>query len=84
MQAFFALLASVEDTNLLHRGGAEGLDHARRDASRFLAAGGVGQAGWREPAAAVHRDFVARRLSPGGCADLLALTVFLEGLASFA
>lgn len=84
VQAFFALLASVEDTNLLHRGGAGGLNHARRTASRFLAEGGVGQTGWREQAAAVHRDFVARRLSPGGCADLLVFTLFLDGLTPFA
>lgn len=24
--------------------------------------------------------FIARRLSPGGCADLLAITLFLDGL----
>ncbi len=80
VQAFFALLQAVEDTNLLHRGGMEGLAFARRQASRFLADGGVGQVGWRERAACVHRGFVARRLSPGGCADLLAATVFVDGL----
>ena len=80
VQTFFTLLQSVEDTNLLHRGGAEGLAFARQQASGFLAAGGVGQAGWRDRAACVHRGFVARRLSPGGCADLLAATVFLDGL----
>ena len=80
VQAFFALLQSVEDTNLLHRGGAEGLAFARQQASRFLADGGVGQAGWRQRAVCVHREFVARRLSPGGCADMLAATVFLDGL----
>ncbi len=82
VQAFFALLATVEDTNLLHRGGAEGLGYARRAASRFLASGGIKQASWREQAAAVHQGFVARRLSPGGCADLLACTVFLDDLGS--
>ena len=80
VQAFFALLRSVEDTNLLHRGGAEGLAFAREQASGFLAEGGVGQADWRKRAARVHRGFVARRLSPGGCADLLAATVFIDGL----
>ena len=80
VQVFFALLRSLEDTNLLHRGGSEGLAFARQRASRFLTAGGVGQAGWRDRAASVHRDFVVRRLSPGGCADLLACTVFLDGL----
>ena len=81
VQAFFALLQSVEDTNLLHRGGAEGLAFARQEAFWFLAGGGVGQAGWRQRAACVHRKFVARRLSPGGCADLLAATLFLDGLS---
>jgi L-lactate dehydrogenase complex protein LldF len=33
-----------------------------------------------ERAAAVHRAFIARRLSPGGCADLLAITLFLDAL----
>ena len=80
VQVFFALLQSVEDTNLLHRGGAEGLAFARQQASWFLAAGGVGQACWRDRAASVHQGFVARHLSPGGCADLLAATVFLDGL----
>ncbi len=78
VQAFFALLACLEDTNLLHRGGAEGLDVARRAARRFLAAGGVAQADWRDRAWRIHQDFVARGLSPGGCADLLACCVFLD------
>ena len=28
----------------------------------------------------IHRDFVAARLSPGGCADLLAATLLLDVL----
>jgi triphosphoribosyl-dephospho-CoA synthase len=28
----------------------------------------------------VHRAFIARRLSPGGCADLLAATLFMDAL----
>jgi triphosphoribosyl-dephospho-CoA synthase len=80
VQSFFALLGSMEDTNLLHRGGAAGLRFAQEEAAGFLGRGGVAQAYWRERAAAVHRAFVARRLSPGGCADLLAITLFLDAL----
>jgi triphosphoribosyl-dephospho-CoA synthase len=80
VQGFFAILASVEDTNLLHRGGAVGLRYAQEAATRFLEQGGVEQADWRERAVAAHRSFVVRRLSPGGCADLLALTLFLDAL----
>jgi triphosphoribosyl-dephospho-CoA synthase len=78
VQAFFALMARLEDTNLLHRGGAAGLRDARAAARTFLGAGGVGQPGWQAQALAVHRTFVARRLSPGGSADLLAATIFLD------
>jgi triphosphoribosyl-dephospho-CoA synthase len=80
VHAFFAILASMEDTNLLHRGGAVGLRYAQEVAAGFLELGGVGQAEWRERAAAVHRAFIARHLSPGGCADLLASTLFLDAL----
>ena len=80
VQGFFALLASMEDTNLLHRGGADGLRFAQDSAARFIDDGGVAQSGWRAQAAAVHHAFVARRLSPGGCADLLAIALFLDAL----
>ena len=80
VDCFFALLAVVDDTNLLHRGGVDGLSAARAAAAGFVAAGGTGEPGWRDCALGVHRAFVAARLSPGGCADLLATTLFLDAL----
>ena len=80
VHAFFALLASMEDTNLLHRGGLDGLALARRDAQDFMDAGSVGRPDWLDHAMAIHRRFVTRRLSPGGAADLLAVTIFLDAL----
>ena len=80
VQAMFALVARVEDTNLLHRGGALGLGFAQETAQAFLDAGGVGAPGWRAEAAKAHAAFVARRLSPGGAADLLALSLFVDAL----
>jgi len=78
VEACFALISSVEDTNLLHRGGLDGLRFARRATRLFLDQGGVRRSGWRERARSVHEDFVARRLSPGGSADLLAMTLFVD------
>ena len=82
IHACMALIASVSDTNLLYRGGREGLQFARHAASRFLAAGGVGRLGWQVEAQRVHLDFVERRLSPGGCADLLAMALFVLSIES--
>lgn len=74
----FGLLAALTDTNLLHRGGLSGLWFARERAQAFLRGGGVGRADWRDQALHVHRQLVARHLSPGGCADLLAMTLFVD------
>ncbi|MCJ2121931.1 triphosphoribosyl-dephospho-CoA synthase MdcB [Methylobacterium sp. J-077] len=81
VQCFFALMAVLDDTNLLHRGGPEGLMRAQAAAAAFLDAGGIAAPDWRDRAIAIHRDFVAARLSPGGCADLLATTLFLDALS---
>ena len=78
VEACFALIASVEDTNLLHRGGVDGLRFAHDAARRFIDAGGISAPGWRTRAQSIHDSFVARRLSPGGSADLLAMTLFVD------
>jgi triphosphoribosyl-dephospho-CoA synthase len=77
VETCFALIAVLEDTNLLHRGGRSGLDFARHTARRFIEAGGVAASDWRHRAHVAHESFVARRLSPGGSADLLAMTLFV-------
>jgi triphosphoribosyl-dephospho-CoA synthase len=80
VEACFALIAAVGDTNIMHRGGIEGARYAADAAEAFLAAGGVGAPHWCERAARVHGDFIDRNLSPGGCADLLAMTLFVDAL----
>lgn len=82
VHALMALVVGVADTNLLYRGGADGLAFAQAQARAFVAAGGVGAADWRNHAIAIHRAFTARRLSPGGCADLLAMALFVEALGA--
>jgi triphosphoribosyl-dephospho-CoA synthase len=80
VHACFALIASVGDTNLLHRGGPKGMHYAAEAATAFLSNGGVGNPYWCARAASVHKAFVAKRLSPGGCADLLAMTLFIDAI----
>ncbi len=81
VQCFFSLMAVLPDTNLLYRGGPAGLAFARHAALGFLAAGGIHHPAWRARARALHAQFMRRRLSPGGSADLLAATLFVHHLA---
>jgi len=78
VQACFVLIATVDDTNLLHRGGREGLSFAQAAARSFLKKGGIRTPFWRHHALAVHDHFIERRLSPGGSADLLACALFVH------
>jgi len=78
LHALFTAMAEVDDTNLVHRGGLQGLRDAKSLARRFLADGGGLGAGAVARAARVHATFVERRLSPGGAADLLAAACWVD------
>lgn len=80
IQCLFAVMAVLEDTNLLHRGGPAGLIHVQQATRAFLEAGGVFQPRWRDQAVALHQDCIRRHLSPGGSADVLAAALFLRDL----
>ncbi|WP_295997571.1 triphosphoribosyl-dephospho-CoA synthase [Rugamonas sp.] len=82
IDALFALMGHVSDTNVLHRGGVEGARLVRDEARRFVVLGGTAHAGWRERAMACHHRLVRHRLSPGGAADLLAATCLVHAMAA--
>lgn len=77
LQVLLHLLAVNNDTNLVSRGGIEGLDYVRAHAAELLAKGGVLAPNGVEKMAAFDDALIARHLSPGGSADLLGLTWFL-------
>lgn len=76
LRALLALVATLDDTCVLHRGGAAGL--------RWMQASARGVQGTGRFDSALSR-FVARakrrRLSPGGSADLLSGAIFVESLS---
>ncbi len=82
IDALFALMAHVSDTNVYYRGGAEGADTVKRHATRFIGMGGSAHPRWRDHALECHRAFVAQKLSPGGAADLLAATCLVHAVTT--
>jgi triphosphoribosyl-dephospho-CoA synthase len=81
VQALFATMAVLDDTNVVHRGGSAGLRFVQSTARGFLSAGGVLQTDWLRHARALHTAFVERRLSPGGAADVLASACWVEDIS---
>ncbi|WP_338844748.1 triphosphoribosyl-dephospho-CoA synthase MdcB [Massilia sp. W12] len=76
LHTLFALIATLPDSNLLYRGGVPGAAFARNAAQDWLQAGACQAPDWQARALALHHAFIARRLSPGGAADMLAAACF--------
>ncbi|MDM0111806.1 triphosphoribosyl-dephospho-CoA synthase [Variovorax sp. J22R133] len=81
LDTLFHVIAVLDDSNLAHRGGLEGLRHAQAAAQAFIDQGGAASAGGLARAEAIARDFVMRRLSPGGAADTLAAACWVLRMA---
>lgn len=69
------LIAGVEDTNLLSRGGVRGAAAGKRWAQELIEGGRIPS---MEEIRALDDRFIRENLSPGGCADLLAAIYWLE------
>jgi triphosphoribosyl-dephospho-CoA synthase len=80
LDALIAIVASLDDTCLLHRGGMTALDAAQRGAKRVIDRGGVGTNEGRAALAQLEAELMKLNASPGGAADLLAATLFLDSL----
>jgi triphosphoribosyl-dephospho-CoA synthetase len=69
-------VANIKDTNLYHRGGEAGAQYAKRAASDAIKQSTYE----RRQIEDMDDEFIKRNLSPGGCADLLAITYFLNNI----
>ena len=80
VDALLAIMASLDDTCVLHRAGLAGREAARTGAQRVRDAGGVATQAGRAAFDALERALLALNASPGGAADLLAATLFIDRL----
>jgi triphosphoribosyl-dephospho-CoA synthase len=80
LDALFSIMARLDDTCVLHRGGAEALHAVKSGASAVLAAGGSSTDRGRKRMRVLDDELIARNVSPGGSADLLAATIFLDAV----
>ena len=80
VDALLAIMASLDDTCVLHRAGLAGRKAAQAGAQRVRDAGGIATRAGRAAFDALERALLALNASPGGAADLLAATLFIDRL----
>jgi len=78
LDALMAIMASLDDTCLLHRGGRAALQAAKAGAWDVLAEGGTASPAGLQRLHRLHDELMRLWASPGGSADLLSVTLFLD------
>jgi len=80
LNALMAVMMRLDDTCILARAGRCALGAVQSGAERVLQSGGVQSPAGRRALRRLEQELLARNLSPGGAADLLAATLLLDRL----
>lgn len=83
LDALLSLIAHLDDTCVLHRGGRGALRAVQAGAADVLRAGGYRTAHGQRHFRSLDVLCARRRLSPGGSGDLLSATLFLDAIDDF-
>ncbi|MDR0921296.1 MAG: triphosphoribosyl-dephospho-CoA synthase CitG [Lactobacillales bacterium] len=74
------LMSKVEDTNLIRRGGIEGWQQVKKEAQELIISCASNEQQLKQQLSKYNKKLIERNLSPGGSADLLALSIFFGKL----
>lgn len=80
MHTLLTLMATVHDSNVYSRAGLPGCERVWQATRAVLETGGGYSQTWKESARQLDRELVAQWISPGGSADLLAASIFINSV----
>ncbi|ARE89341.1 triphosphoribosyl-dephospho-CoA synthase CitG [Clostridium formicaceticum] len=80
VQVLLHLMTVTEDSNVLGRHDWEALEYVKASAKELLNMGGMFTEEGRQRLVETDREFIRKNISPGGSADLLAVTMMLYSL----
>ncbi|MBC5996487.1 triphosphoribosyl-dephospho-CoA synthase CitG [Romboutsia ilealis] len=79
-QILIELMSIVEDSTVVYRHDIETLKKVQNDAKELLEIGGVYTNEGKNRIIELEKEYIRKNISPGGCADLLAISIFLYNL----
>ena len=80
-QVLLNLMAELEDSTILHRHNFEVLKEVQERAREIIEKGGAYTPLGKSLCTETEIEFIERNISPGGSADLLAVTLFLHNIS---
>jgi triphosphoribosyl-dephospho-CoA synthase len=82
LNALLSVIAELDDTCVLSRGGTAALSAVQAGALKVLVVGGAGSLHGKAALRQFEDELLTRHVSPGGAADLLAATLFLDKVST--
>lgn len=80
LQTLMVLMSRVEDSNVLARTNQNTLEEVQHVAKNFISRGGAYQKNAIAILKEMDAEFIQKNISSGGCADLLAITIYLKSV----
>ncbi|WP_426709134.1 triphosphoribosyl-dephospho-CoA synthase CitG [Cetobacterium sp. SF1] len=78
IQTLLFLMGELEDSTILHRQNIDTLKEIQKTAKKLLKSGGIYNSENVSIIKTLEDEYITRRISPGGAADSLAVTIFLS------
>ncbi len=78
VHTLIGIMQFCDDSTVIHRSGMKGLNYVKDISKEIMKLGGMKTDLGRKKIKELNNEFIKRNISPGGCADLLGVTVFLH------
>lgn len=75
LDTLLSIMSKLSDTNLLSRGGIDALNFVQSRAAGIINSFEPGSSAWRHEIEIFNAECIEKNISPGGAADILALTL---------
>lgn len=83
IHTLLCIMQHCEDSNILHRHSMDILKEVKQRATQIISLGGMTTESGRRAIVSLDKEFIKRHISPGGSADLLAVTIFFSAVEEY-
>jgi len=83
LHVLISIMSTAKDTNVLYKHGQRGLEFVHKQAQAILMKGSVFTVSGRSEIYLLDKLFIKKKISPGGSADLLAITIMYNLLGKY-
>ncbi|MBZ9689421.1 triphosphoribosyl-dephospho-CoA synthase CitG [Clostridium estertheticum] len=83
IHTLISIMQFCEDSNVLHRHSMDTLGEVKQKAKHIISLGGMTTEIGEASIVALDSEFIKRNISPGGSADILAVTVFFNSVEDY-